>query len=351
MNNFELGYINKDKILKYVTQKEIFGLVFKIVPEEYSLLTSPFRLDKNPGCFFSTDIKGVLRFVDFGNSKIIDGIKMSHMDCFDAVRVHYNLPNFFKALEFVKERLIEGKNLGEIKQNEEKIEVKKRVEIFIEPRDFEARDGRYWSKYKISKQNLIDDGVFAVKKFYMNNTKRGDIVRREKEISYAYTKFPHNMKKIYRPLSKGLNRFLTNCDGDAIGEYQSLPKEEVDLLIISKSYKDCRVLRNQNLYSVWLQNEGMLPSDVKLIELAKKAKNIVVYFDNDEAGIKAAIKLVYRINLFFPNKSFYYHLPIDLLDQGIKDPADLIKKKGELHLKNSINNLFEKINEFKRINP
>ena len=39
------GFIDKDDILKYVSEEDIFELVFGFKPKEFDYVTSPFRND------------------------------------------------------------------------------------------------------------------------------------------------------------------------------------------------------------------------------------------------------------------------------------------------------------------
>lgn len=336
-DNLERGFINKQQILEYVSEAEIFSLVFGFVPIEYRYVTSPFREDSNPGCWFHTDAaSGKLRFVDFANEQTINGINMNNIDCFDAVQVYFKLSNFYKVLDFIKTNLIEGKGIKH-KIKVIKAKPKKQVLIHIDPRDFDSRDRRFWSKYGISKQNLIDDKVFPVRRFNLINSRNGDVLRRVHDPCYSFNGFDGDRKKLYRPFQKGKNRFITNCKADDVGEIDSLVQYGQQL-VISKSYKDCRILRNHNLDSIWFQNEGMIPSDEILIELCKRFTNIVVFFDNDEPGITASEKVRDVINRYFPGKARNLYLPEYLYtDFGITDPADLYKSKGPKHLQNFIN--------------
>ncbi len=329
----ESGFISKDKILEYVTQEDIFQLVFGYEPVEFEYVTSPFREDNNPGCWFEIDLNtNKLRFTDFADTRVINGVKMSNIDCFDSVMVYFGLPNFYKTLEFIKAKLIDGK---EIKHDivhkvytKPKKKVKKKVKILMNTRDFYMVDKIFWQdRYGITKENLIEDKVFPLRKFKLFNTKTGDHMFRTNDIAYGYTEFKSGNKKIYRPKKKGNRRFITNCDADDVGGMNSNIKSG-RLLIITKSYKDYRVLKNLGLNVRWLQNEGMFPKSQEFWELISNFDRVVVFFDNDPAGIKAAGNLVDLINFTEINKASMIHLPIDLLSKGISDPSDLVHKKN-----------------------
>lgn len=338
MSDLERGFISKAKILKYVSEEEIFSLVFGYKPLEYRYVTSPFREDDKPGAWFQRDItKGRLRFSDFANTDVINGIKMNNIDCFDAVQVYFKLSNFYKTLEFIKKQLIDGKDLS----NNIKVfkpQIRERVIINTDIRAFEYRDQLFWQSYGITKQNLIDDQVFAIKKFEMLNTRSGDITKRVNDLCYCFSDFDEERKKLYRPQKKGSSRFLTNCIADDIGGINSLPRYG-QLLVIKKSYKDYRVIKNHDYSTIWFQNEGMIPSMNILIPVLKRFTKVVVFFDNDNAGILAGKKVRDVINSYVPGKASSLFLPPSLNESySITDPSDLYKIKGSNHLQEFLNN-------------
>lgn len=334
------GFIDKDKILEYVSEADIFQLVFGFEPVEYEYITSPFRDDSNPGCWFHVDPNTEkLRFTDFADNRTIKGVKMKNIDCFDAVMIYYNLSSFYKTLDFIKAKLIEGKDIKHdikhvLPRNQREKKVKNKVKILTSTRNFIIKDKIFWEdRYGVSKDNLIEDMVFPVSKFKLIGTKSGDYLFRETNISYAYTKFKSGNKKLYRPYEKGPKKFITNCTADDVGGMENQIKAG-KLLIITKSYKDYRVLKNLGLNVRWLQNEGMFPKEQEFWKLLESFNKIVVFFDNDEPGIKAADTLVDLINFTEINKASKVHLPPDLLAKGISDPSDLYHKMGRQELIN-----------------
>lgn len=322
------GFIDKNDILKYVSEEDIFELVFKFKPKEFDYVTSPFRKDDDAGCWFQYYPSGKLKFTDFGSQVYMRGVKMINIDCFDAVQIYFNLSNLYQTLKFIKKHLIDGKELPE-KGSISIIErIKREVTILFDVRPFESRDGHYYKRYEISRQNLIDDKVFAVKRFKILNSKNGDFSSRTYDLCYAHTDFKDGRKKLHRPQQKGKNRFLTTCNQNDIYGINSLV-DFGELLVITKSYKDYRVLKNQGLNVIAFQNEGMIPTNDILLPIYKRFKHIVVFFDNDTTGIEAGEKVSNHINSYFPGKSRYIHLDTDLLKYEITDPSDLIYKKGK----------------------
>lgn len=338
-SSLERGFINKNKILEYLTEEEIFGLVFDYVPEEFEYITSPFREDKNPGCWFERDIiTGKLWFKDFANNATVRGIKMRIIDCFNAVQVYYNFSNFYKTLQFIKRNLIDNKNrkIREVSNftkmvNNTSVIKKSRTKISIATKDFTSKDRKYWTSYGISKRNLIDDEVFSVKKFRVDNPRKNkNVVINGGDLCFAYTQFEKNRKKIYRPLLKR-GKFITNCSADDIGGITDLVPFGRKL-VISKSYKDYRVLKNFGLNVIWFQNEGMFPSKHLMEDLISRFKEHIIFFDNDRGGIEAAEKLLKLINNKSLNKARSIHLSVELIKYGITDPSDYYKKVSKKKL-------------------
>ena len=322
------GFINQNTILEYVSQEEIFELVFGYQPKEYVYVTSPFRTDRNAGCWFerTNSHTGKLRFVDFANDF------NKPMDCFDAVQQFYKLPNFYLTLEFVYDRLISGRSKAKgvfiIPTQEER----KTTSILFDSRPFiTSKDGVYWKRYDITKQNLIDDKVFPIKKYYILNGKLGDYSNSCYDIAYAYTNFADQRKKLYFPYRDKKKRFITTCIKNDIGGLEYLPPFGKEV-IITKSYKDWRVLYNNGKNVIYLQNEGMIPEETLLLSKIKGFNKVIVWFDNDAQGIISSNKVTSLINSTFPSKASPLWLPEHLNEVGISDPSDLYYHKGKQQL-------------------
>ena len=328
--------LNKDEIFKRVSQEDIFKIVFNqnIVMER--LYTSPFRSDETPGCFFwKGDETGKLFFVDFGDSK-------SHRDCFNVLQDYYDI-SFEESMKLVN--LYFGLGLGDdpritketvicCNEEDKKNEHKQRVITYV-PRPFENKDRIFWTKYEISKQNLIDDGVIPLEMYSSISKKNEKYTIRPIDIAYAFTEFNEERNKIYRPYAGKKQKWLSTCTKNDIGSITHLPWIG-EILIITKSYKDCRVIRNQGYNSVWFQNEGMIPDNDIIISLCKRFERIYVLYDNDNAGIKAGKKVTDTINSLFPGKCMHIFLPEKYLELNIKDASDLISF-NKLYLLNFLN--------------
>ena len=328
----EDGYITKEQILAYFDQSKIVEEMITGYPVIcYERILSPFRTDESPKCFFEW-YNEKLWFIDFAD-------RPTHRDIFNMIQDRYGV-NYKEAIEMIGRHFcntnLENPITGEKKGSHP---------ITFKSRQFDTRDRNYWQPIGITREQLMEDGVFAATwyKFYSRKAQRNVIIR-PSDPCYAYTKFvtttgerTSDKVKIYRPLSKNVkSKWLTNCTADDIGGLH-IPFMDYQTLVISKSYKDWRVLRNAGVRNcIWFQNEGMFPSEDFIINCLGKFENIFVLFDNDEPGLIAAENLAEYINsLFEQGKAHPIFIPLHL---GCKDPAEL-RKTGQNQLQEVLKQL------------
>ena len=152
-------------------------------------------------------------------------------------------------------------------------------------------------------------------------------------VCYAYTEFEGNRKKLYFPYSSK-RRFISSCNKNDIGSVKHI-YTEANQLIITKSYKDCRILRNFNLNSIWFQNEGIFPHNTILSSVLSPFNEIIIFFDNDLAGYTASENLSIRVRELSPSKEVKkVFLPND--SKKVKGPGEAIQKLGMDFLKQFI---------------
>ena len=324
--------LTTEEILKRVKQEDIFSIVIKqpIILDKKVLYKAPYREDNNAGCYFE-EYNNKIYFIDFAD------IDKRPKDCINFLGRVLKL-DYFETIDYINSYFKLGLGnsnmiIKEVLDNQynqkKKLEIFPKHKRFIQyvSRDFNNKDKQFWSSYGISRENLIEDKVVPID-LYRSVTRKGEIFTvRPLDISYAYTDFDDKKVKIYRPYGKKEEKWFTNCNQDDIGSINSLPWVG-DLLIISKSYKDCRVIKNQGLNAIWFQNEGMLPNANIIKSLCKRFERIIVWFDNDQAGLANGKIVVDYINSIKPGIASLLFLPLKLLKEGVKDPSDLIKNKG-----------------------
>lgn len=329
-NSSNRGFIDLREVLSKYRQEQIFALVFGFEPEEDKKFTSPFRKDEIANCWFEW-FEGKLRFIDFANSEIRQGVKMNNIDCFNAVMIYFGLPDLYQTIQFIESRLkgLESSKITPVIFSGTPDKEKKITKLHVGVReDFTKKDLEFWLPYGIVKKQLIEDKVVSVKEFHLLNTKKDTSFSSVcTDLAFAYTDFPEGRKKIYFPERLNSNRFLSTCNKNDVGGINSFLYSG-DKAVITKSYKDYRVLKNFGLNVVWLQNEGMVPDIDILKNLVNNHKKIFVWFDNDRAGIEAANKITGIINMLYLGKASTLWIPESLLKQGIKDPSDWIKAEG-----------------------
>lgn len=335
------GYVGEyepltiENILSRISQEDIFSSLLGGKPDINKTYLSLTRPDNTPNCNFVW-YDGKLLFIDFGNTK-------THLDCFGVIGQREGL-SLQETLTFVNDKFQLGlAGMGTPKDTKfksvKKIDIiKSETSIIFKPRPYTIPDLRYWNDYGIDKDELMSDSVFAVLWYKFYSKRLGyNVVVRPQTLTYAYYEFSPRVK-IYSPFAPKKNgKWISSATIDDIGNIKNLPMWG-ELLVITKSYKDCRCLRNFGINSTWFQNEGMIPSDKYILNLGKRFMNIVVLYDNDSQGIMSANKIVQHINSNFPNKA--KSLIIPLMDK-VKDPSDMYKYQGKIELLKylTINNL------------
>lgn len=321
-------FISMQAILERVKQEEIIQMALGFYPQEHRYINSPFRTDNNPDCYFEW-YNGWLWFIDWGSNK-------SHRDCFNIVQDKLGL-SFYESLQLINSHFKLNLESEFIKPKTKKVK-KVIVENKVIPKDitFKTRpfnnttDKDFWNGYGISKKNLMEDNVFPIIWYRVYSKKlKTYIAIRPDTRSYAITGFNKRVK-IYTPDVVGKGKWVTNCKSNDIGGFETLKSGET--LVISKSYKDYRVLKNEGLSVIWFQNEGMIPDEEILIPILSKFNRVVVFFDNDSTGIEQAQNISDYINSILPNRATPLTLPTHLLEENISDPSDLYKLKGREHL-------------------
>lgn len=325
--------VTPQQLLQKVSQEEIFELILQ-QPFSYSLrYTSPFRLDKRPGCRFERRPDGEIVFIDFGERNLTG---RTHRSCFGMVMDRYNF-TVGGATRFLCEKYglsTNSEDYQPVAQSTFFTTEKKPSKIFYDKKPYDKRDKQWWSNFLIKVNELEEDNVFSVKKFNIVNHK-GNRSFTPYGICYAIdfvTKI-----KLYQPYKIDY-RFITNCDEDNIGNIDNLPPTG-EQLIIQKSYKDHRVLRNLHLglNVIWLQNEGCIPSIDILTNLVSRFKSIIIFFDSDKGGIIAARSLLAILNHIRSGCASIRQLPrkqshVNLYGKFLKDPAEYINKEGKGYL-------------------
>lgn len=304
------------QILEDISQEQVFYYLFNSYPDIRKRYYSPFREDSHPDCFFFYHIDGKLLFSDKAKAIV--------MNCFEAIAYKYKLETLREVKQVVnvlKTKTIKDTFIKPIK-----------VKTILETQSVEPseKDLKFWGQYDITLSQLKTDNVKKVNKAMTIKGIKKILYHLEDQFSYRiYYNEKTKTKKVYCPDSP--LRFISNTDNDDV--ILNFNKN-VKTLIITKSYKDYRVLRNQGVNCIWIQSEVAFPSEKLLSQITSFFDEIVVLFDNDETGIKQSKKLSSKIDMFYPGKARPLWLPPELLSYGISDSSDIYKERGKEELNN-----------------
>lgn len=166
----------------------------------------------------------------------------------------------------------------------------------------------YFKSFGISKETLDFFGVKPID-FYCID----DVMIRPENFSVVY-EYEDNKCKIYTPLSSNKKyKFLDGIKGEYYQGYNKLP-ENGNIVFITSSYKDVMILYELGFPAIAPKSEVVKIDDQIINELKTRFENIILFYDNDDAGLKAAEKLKnkYNINYIVTTKE--------------KDPSDFSRK-------------------------
>jgi hypothetical protein len=304
--------LTKELIFKHVSQEEIF--FYYGLPVTSEKIVNPFRKDKQPGCSFYKTEKGVIIFKDFASQ--------INWDCFGLVNHILGEVSFYKVLE----RICKDFNIDyRLKKESSVIYIKPtdlhvpnletaRSTIEISPKQFNEVELSYWLQYGISKEILTYYDVTACNAVWLNNK---IIYRyRERDICFAY-RFQSGIYKIYFPL-RNRYKWLSNVDNTLIQGYKQL-KKEGDIVLYTKSMKDVMCLSSLDFNAIAPQTEVQFLSIEQHQEIKQRFKQQVLFYDNDETGIKMSMKY-----------SEAHDIPYILLPTDTeKDISDFYKRYGK----------------------
>lgn len=326
----KLVEILPEQVLQKVSELQIFEWVFDHSIDVLQHYVSPFRSDTTPNCRFETRPDGALLFIDFGDKK-------THRSCFQAVMDKYPGTTFNDALKLILQHFglsNDPIDYEPVKQvyvpSSDSPHDNSHAAIHQINRGFERRDALYWSQFLIQLVHLAEDDVRCVERVTIDNPKKRKVTFSPFGLCYSFNFGDH--VKLYQPNNNPKYKWITNCDENDIGNIGNLPRTGKEL-IIQKSYKDHRVLRNMNLGLdvIWTQNEGCVPRADILLDLSQRFELITIFYDNDQPGREAAAKLMTIILTINPGaKVRCIHLPVRKYHH--KDPGEFVKKEGRRDL-------------------
>ena len=310
LDNIKFEYLTKETLLKHLDQYDIYAYYLGTF-DVYNIMSSPFRADKSPS-FGVFQVDGKLIYNDF---------KLGGGDCI-MFTMYMESCNYQQALGILNRRykinLIEYKTqyanskfTRPAKKYNKIVNEKEDYWINISLRHWMKRDKEYWSQYEISLATLEFYNVNPINRFWINTyTYNVD------KLSYSYY-YSDRVYKIYQPhKTVATGKFFSNIkDKEQYQGSNQLP-DKGDILFITSSLKDVMVLYEAGFWAIAPHTEHQILSERLFMHYSSKWDLVNVLYDNDEAGILHANKMVEKFGI----KS------IVMPDSDTKDPSDFVKK-------------------------
>lgn len=309
--------LNSDTILERTSEYTIFS---HYVGHDFLIggtVRSPLRRDVNPSFTIYRAVYGKyqLRFRD--NATLEEG------SCFDLVMKLYNC-TYFNALRMIDKDLnLKIQNGGFFAQKVTNNTIKERTPSVIEVKTRPwngAVDRDFWLPYGITCKTLIIYDVYPLSHFTVNGH-----FYNCRDVVYGYY-FGDTTWKVYAPKYEW--KWFTNASSNIIQGYKQLP-DKGDVLVITKSLKDCMLLYELGISAIAPQAENVLLGSERITELKQRFNRIFVNFDFDYTGVISGCKYKRKYglqNLYLTNGRY------NTVDYGTKDVTDYYKRYGREEL-------------------
>ena len=296
------SYLSREFILSKVTEEQIFEKYLNINVTsliDNGMFCNPLRSDTNPTCTFKV-INSRLKFRDWADT--------GAMDCFDLVQHICNDCSFLDALRIISHHfsllgaetdnelryILPPDKLREVKQKQSN-----KIDLKIKRIDWTKAHLKFYQQFGLELQDLEED-TFPIKCYWVNGIKY-----ELKTLMFAYhfkdkssETYPYDYK-IYCPYAdRKSNEFKFIHNNADIIQGESGLKFDKRTLLITSSFKDVKVLRKvQRLYcdkydfnfEVAAPMSETTPIKKEKINFLKSVyENILLYHNNDAAGLRAA---------------------------------------------------------------
>ena len=291
------------------------------------VIQSPLRVDNHPSFgLYTTD--GIhIFYKDFSTS-----------ECGNTYTLLSKLwgLSFVDTLRRVHKEFILGEKITVNKISHPKVCVHKDVadcKLEVKIREWKDYDIEYWKSYGITLEWLKWAEVYPISHKIITKEDKKYIFPADK-YAYAYIerKEGNITIKIYQPFNTKGFKWANKHDRSVVSLWTKIP-ENGDKVVICSSLKDALCLSaNTKIPALAVQGEGYGMSDTAIKELKRRFTEQYILLDNDDAGIKDAIKLAKRTgftNIVLPQF------------EGGKDVSDYYKLYGKSEFIKLIKKLFE----------
>ena len=307
--------------------EETYMTTYLGIPVKSGLQVSPLRDDRRPTASFHRSPKnGELMFHDFGTG--------FHENFIGVVMYIYNC-DYSKALNIIAEdfgyiKKVDQRPQVKVKISNVKLEEKPETLINIVSKEFTDSELKWWNSFGVSKETLKKYKVYSCDSVFLNGNYFGSSSPRSPMFGYyCGTKLGIEMWRIYMPARRAY-RFLSNTGKRFIQGAKLLPKSG-ELLVITKSLKDCMCLYEFGIPAIAPCSETLFISEYQLKNLKNRFKRVVVFYDNDIPGLQG----MQKIKKVHPELEYFW-IPRKF---KAKDTSDFVKMYGKDKTKEYIEKL------------
>jgi DNA primase len=306
-------FINYQFIISKVSEDQIYEHYLKEAVDLGKSYYSPFGNEKTPS--FRLYVK---------NNRIL--FKCFHSgyqgDCFEFVTLLYGIPKKQVFLQVAGDLgLINNAALSRVNINQEKLLMSRQSsKIDVVLRKFKTQDYNYWKQFGINEEQLEEYDIKVCQEVWLNDKFLWEYSLRNPIYRYKFG----DKYKCYRPLEKDKKKkWISNTTSKTLQGFRQLP-EKGENLIITKSYKDVICMGRLGFPSVALSSEQSYISEEFVTYFKGRFQNIIIFYDNDEPGIKAGIARSMDTGLPFT----YIPQKFSFENNIVKDLSDFIKIYG-----------------------
>jgi len=311
--------VSKVTITAAVSDYDIFRHYcsgFNVVNQKFS---SEFRNDSDPSCIIGR-YGDKLWYKDFAEPNSYDALGymirkygVNYMQCLCMINRDFELG---LGTAFPSSKLPMAGSTPGVSYNIDISQISSAPTILrIKARKWQAKDGEYWKhKYGISLDTLRKYKVVPIERYWYSGRKGHSMIITS---FHAYAYFCENDDgierwKIYQPYSNK-EKWMSNVPGKYLQGYDQLPWVG-DLLIITKSLKDVMVLDQVGYNAIAPHGENFTISEQLMSIIRSRFTRVVILYDNDGPGMKAAQVLADT-----------YELECIFLPAGTKDASDFVE--------------------------
>ena len=291
---------------KLINEIIIYKHYLKYKPELRTKYISPFVDERTPS-FTVYIYNNTIRFKCFSSG--IEG------DCFVLISKLFNISYSEAQIRAVEDILENGRYSELDVKKRETTHEKKQSIIEVVVRSFTEEDLAYWDKFGITKSDLEYFDIKSCREVWVNDKLW---YKHEDEVCFRYRL--GNKYKIYRPNAVKKYKWISNTTIKHVQGFKYLPKK-AELLVITKSLKDVMVLwKHLGVNSVAFNSESTLINKDTVEYFKSRFNNVIILYDNDEAGIRYSIK---------QSESTGFDYVLVPPKSNCKDPSELYENYGE----------------------